>query len=79
MSHPSGMRISEPSSTGTATIAEVWKSERPSVVLEVGAERAEQAPGVEADRERERGERELGPAPARAARGAHRERSEVVA
>ena len=30
VSQPSGMRISEPSSTGTATIAEVWKSDRPS-------------------------------------------------
>ena len=29
-SQPSGIRISEPSSTGTATIVEVWTSESPS-------------------------------------------------
>ena len=75
------MRISEPSRTGTATIAEVWKSERPEGVLEVGAERAEQAPGVEAGRERDRGERELGSGAGSARRRAlaHRERSDVVA
>ena len=29
-SQPSGIRISDPSSTGMATIVEVWKSESPS-------------------------------------------------
>jgi hypothetical protein len=47
-------------------------------VLEVGAERPEQAPRVEADREGERGERERGSRSGLVV-VAHRERSEVVA
>jgi hypothetical protein len=54
---------------------EVRQAER---VLEVGTERAEQAPGVKAHSERERGEREFG-AGLLVRGGAHRWRLEVVA
>ena len=79
VSAPTGIRPSDPTTTGTATSRACCEPDRSSRSLNRGAERAEQRPGPEVDREPDRRQREherrpvalVEPAVTGAAAGAH--------
>ena len=58
VSAPTGIRPSEPTTTGTATTSACWNDVRSSDSFSVGTERAEQRPGPEVHGEADRGDRQ---------------------
>ena len=61
--------MSEPRTTGIETVSATWRIREPELILKIGAEGAEQGPGVEADCERRRREGELAGVSARVSCG----------